>query len=115
MERIFLLDLCSSRWRPPACSRMTLPVPVRRKRFFAPLCVFIFGMGADLLRVAYAGGRTWSVGPGGSRLPCAPASRSLGGGGLLGRDLLDLVDVVVLVGLVVLVRVLDRAAVRGLT
>src|SRR3954452_20429049 len=64
MERIFLLDLCSSRWRPPACSRMTLPVPVRRKRFFAPLCVFIFGMGADLLRVARVSGRTWCVGPG---------------------------------------------------
>ena len=42
-------DLSSSRWRPSACSRMTLPVPVRRKRFFVPLCVLIFGMGADLL------------------------------------------------------------------
>src|SRR6476661_3945713 len=64
IERVKREDLCSSRWRPPACSRMTLPVPVRRKRFFAPLCVFIFGMGADLLRVARVSGRTWSVGPG---------------------------------------------------
>src|SRR5688500_3057428 len=81
MERIFLLDLCSSRWRPPACSRMTLPVPVRRKRFFAPLCVFIFGMGADLLRVACVSGRTWSVVPGALASGRVTGRRSLGAGG----------------------------------
>src|SRR5665648_829219 len=42
-RRMRRLDLCSFRWRAFACSRMTLPLPVIRKRFFAPLCVLFFG------------------------------------------------------------------------
>src|SRR6185312_13276677 len=76
------------RWRPPACSRMTLPVPVSRKRFLAPLCVFIFGMVADLLRVVpgVRGGTRRSKGgaalrPGSLRCRCL----GLGSGLLAGR------------------------------
>jgi hypothetical protein len=43
-RRVTRDDLCSRRWRFPARSCMTLPVPVKRNRFFAPLCVFIFGI-----------------------------------------------------------------------
>jgi hypothetical protein len=32
-----------------ACWRRSLPLPVSLKRFLAPLWVFIFGMGTDLL------------------------------------------------------------------
>src|SRR5690554_400865 len=42
-RRVRRLDLRSNRWRAPACSRMTLPVPVTRKRFLAPECVLFFG------------------------------------------------------------------------
>src|SRR5665648_1167036 len=42
-RRVRRLDWCSCRWRAFACSRMTFPLPVIRKRFFAPLCVLFFG------------------------------------------------------------------------
>src|SRR6478736_7870738 len=64
---------------------MTLPLPVRRKRFFEPLCVFIFGMVADLLRVACVRVAYVVRGPAGSGSPPgSPDRRSLGGGGLGG-------------------------------
>src|SRR6478752_2050381 len=64
---------------------MTLPLPVRRKRFFEPLCVFIFGMVADLLRVACVREAYVVRGPAGSgSSPGSPDRRSLGGGGLGG-------------------------------
>src|SRR5260370_5096472 len=37
-------DLCSNMWLRLARRRITLPVPVSRNRFPAPLWVFIFGM-----------------------------------------------------------------------
>src|SRR5213078_2357177 len=37
-------DLCSSRWRLPARSRITLPEPVILKRLLAPLCDLFFGI-----------------------------------------------------------------------
>src|SRR5580704_6384058 len=37
-------DLCSNMWLRLARRRITLPVPVSRNRFLAPLWVFIFGM-----------------------------------------------------------------------
>src|SRR5207244_9876129 len=36
----------------PAWRRFSLPVPVMRKRFLAPLCVFILGMANPCLRAA---------------------------------------------------------------
>ena len=48
-RRVTREDLCSKRWRLPARSCMTLPVPVRRKVFFAPLWVFIFGIASSFL------------------------------------------------------------------
>ncbi len=42
-RRVTREDLCSRRWRFPARSCITLPVPVRRNVFLAPLWVFIFG------------------------------------------------------------------------
>jgi hypothetical protein len=36
-------------WFKPAWRRRSLPLAVTLKRFFAPLCVFIFGMCHDLL------------------------------------------------------------------
>src|SRR3954467_12279766 len=62
MSRVFFEDLCSSRWRPPACSRMTLPLPVMRKRFLVPLCDFIFGMGGRSPSVVRWGGGGLVVG-----------------------------------------------------
>src|SRR3954471_14995090 len=44
-RRVRVEALPSSRWRRLACSRRTLPVPLRRNRFLVPLCVFIFGIG----------------------------------------------------------------------
>jgi hypothetical protein len=52
-RRVNLDDLRSSKWRLPARSCMIFPEPVTRKRFFAPLWVFIFGIylpPVDLLR-----------------------------------------------------------------
>src|SRR5690606_33390399 len=43
-RRVRRLDLPSKRCRRFACSRMSLPLPVVRKRFLAPECVLFFGM-----------------------------------------------------------------------
>src|SRR5215470_16150210 len=59
------LGLCSNRCLRFARRRITFPVPVSRKRLFAPLCVFIFGM----LAVVFL-----SCAPGARRYPaCRPA------------------------------------------
>src|ERR1700757_2980424 len=42
--RLFLVDFLVRMWRLYACERLMLPLPRTRKRFFAPLLVFIFGM-----------------------------------------------------------------------
>src|SRR6266536_666076 len=42
--RVFLVVLLVRMWRLYACERLMLPLPRTRKRFFAPLLVFIFGM-----------------------------------------------------------------------
>src|SRR6266542_6138469 len=42
--RLFLVVLLVRMWRLYACERLMLPSPRTRKRFFAPLLVFIFGM-----------------------------------------------------------------------
>src|SRR6266566_4251025 len=42
--RLFLVDFLVRIWRLNACERLTLPLPRTRKRFLAPLLVFIFGM-----------------------------------------------------------------------
>src|SRR6476661_8405435 len=42
--RLFLVDFLVRMWRLNACERLMLPLPRTRKRFFAPLLVFIFGM-----------------------------------------------------------------------
>src|SRR5256885_5446722 len=46
--RLFLVVLLVRMWRLYACERLMLPPPRTRKRFFAPLLVFIFGMMLDL-------------------------------------------------------------------
>src|SRR5580698_3033912 len=46
-RRVRTEDLCSSRWLRPARRCMSLPLPVTRKRFFAPLWVFILGIAAS--------------------------------------------------------------------
>ena len=43
-ERFRFGDFFSRMWLENACRPRTLPVPVRRKRFLAPECVFIFGI-----------------------------------------------------------------------
>src|SRR5690349_18619361 len=42
--RLFLVDFLVRMWRLNACERLMLPLPRTRKRFFAPLLVFIFAM-----------------------------------------------------------------------
>src|SRR5689334_1311102 len=42
--RLFLVDFLVRMWRLNACERLMLPLPRTRKRFFAPLLVFILGM-----------------------------------------------------------------------
>src|SRR5712692_9441624 len=42
--RLFLVDFLVRMWRLNACERLTLPPARTRKRFLAPLLVFIFGM-----------------------------------------------------------------------
>src|SRR5437660_12771785 len=42
--RLFLVVFLVSMWRLNACERLTLPLARTRKRFLAPLLVFIFGM-----------------------------------------------------------------------
>src|SRR5271155_3523227 len=46
--RLFLVDFLVRMWRLNACERLRLPLPRTRKRFFAPLLVFILGMILDL-------------------------------------------------------------------
>src|SRR6266498_5585354 len=46
--RLFLVVLLVRMWRLYACERLMVPLPRTRKRFFAPLLVFIFGMMLDL-------------------------------------------------------------------
>src|SRR5437762_6620748 len=46
--RLFLVILLVRMWRLYACERLMVPLPRKRKRFFAPLLVFIFGMMLDL-------------------------------------------------------------------
>src|SRR6516165_4107066 len=53
-RRVTLLDLCSNSCLRFARRRSTFPVPVSRKRLFAPLCVFIFGMLAVVFRLLRA-------------------------------------------------------------
>src|SRR5437763_16921833 len=42
--RLFLVDFLVRMWRLNAIERLILPLPRTRKRFFAPLLVFILGM-----------------------------------------------------------------------
>src|SRR6266550_5778033 len=42
--RLFLVDFLVRMWRLNACERLMLPFARTRKRFLAPLLVFIFGM-----------------------------------------------------------------------
>src|SRR5438132_12233165 len=42
--RLFLVVLLVRMWRLNACERLMLPLPRTRKRFLAPLLVFILGM-----------------------------------------------------------------------
>src|SRR6476620_4829301 len=88
-RRVRVEDLPSSRWRRLACSRRTLPVPLRRNRFLVPLCVFIFGIGA-FSSVSSRGGASRAAdwrsrrGPGGLVRWCGSCSGRLFGGRCLG-------------------------------
>src|SRR3954451_6382200 len=75
-RRVRVVDLPSSRWRRLACSRRSLPLPVTLKRFFAPLCVFIFGTSvSSLIRAdARVGGAPEPVGSGAPLWCCRQAS-----------------------------------------
>src|SRR5438045_14708 len=46
--RLFLVDFLVRMWRLNACERLMLPFARTRKRFLAPLLVFIFGMTKSL-------------------------------------------------------------------
>src|SRR6476619_6922901 len=88
-RRVRVEDLPSSRWRRLACSRRTLPVPLRRNRFLVPLCVFIFGIGT-FSSVSSRGGASRAAdwrsrrGPGGFGRWCRSCSGRLFGGRCLG-------------------------------
>src|SRR5690349_10080472 len=69
---VTLLGLCSNRCLRFARRRSTFPVPVSRKRLFAPLCVFIFGMLAVVFRLLRAFG---------AALSCVPPRRGFPPGG----------------------------------
>src|SRR5882762_11082396 len=88
-RRVRREDLCSSRCRALARSRITLPEPVILKRLLAPLCVLTFGMVRVSPRSDSYGGRNSC----GSGL----------GGGLGGRCLVSLVFVVLVLVFLVLV------------
>src|ERR1044071_794316 len=47
--RLFLVVFLVRIWRLNACERLMLPLPRTRKRFFATLLVFIFGMTSSLI------------------------------------------------------------------
>src|SRR5215468_11531650 len=53
--RLFLVVFLVRMWRLNACERLMLPLPRTRKRFFAPLFVFIFGMTSLSLFAAHGG------------------------------------------------------------
>src|ERR1700736_4643575 len=55
--RLFLVDFLVRMWRLNACERLMLPFARTRKRFLAPLLVFIFGMtkSLSLLFAAHSG------------------------------------------------------------
>src|SRR5499427_2765194 len=53
--RLFLVVFLVRMWRLNACERLMLPLPRTRKRFFAPLLVFIFGMTSLSLFAAHGG------------------------------------------------------------
>src|SRR5437764_5043137 len=58
--RLFLVGLLVRIWRLYACERLMLPLPRTRKRFFAPLLVFILGMMLLLsLFAAHGGALRW--------------------------------------------------------
>src|SRR5260370_14258721 len=83
-RRVTLLDLCSKWCLRFARRRSTFPVPVRRKRLLAPLCVFIFGMLAAVFLLLRACGAALSCVPPGSRhaarcLSTSPAVKLPGG------------------------------------
>src|SRR5215472_16648817 len=62
--RLFLVVFLVRMWRLYACERLMLPLPRTRKRFFAPLLVFIFGMTALsylLPTVVLSGGEAFCV------------------------------------------------------
>src|SRR6188472_4398991 len=88
-RRVRVEALPSSRWRRLACSRRTLPVPLRRNRFLVPLCVFIFGIGT-FSSVSSRGGASRAAdwrsrrGPGGVVRWCGCCSGRLFGGRCLG-------------------------------
>src|SRR5581483_1162616 len=77
-RRVRVLDLCSSRCLRLAFSRMIFPVPVRRKRFDAPLCDLVLGICLSVLCLFQFGdgsvsvvGAGWGVGP-----PACSAARA---------------------------------------
>ncbi len=49
-SRFFFPDILVKMWLLYAFKRRTFPVPVMEKRFLAPLCVFIFGIGRSRIR-----------------------------------------------------------------
>src|SRR5499427_10804683 len=53
--RLFLVVFLVRMWRLNACERLMLPLPRTRKRFFAPLLVFILGMTSLSLFAAHSG------------------------------------------------------------
>src|SRR3954463_7699742 len=54
--RLFFVDFLVRMWRLNAWARLTVPPGRTRKRFFAPLLVFILGMTAPFDCAAGAGG-----------------------------------------------------------
>ena len=55
--RFRLDDFLVRMWLLKALNRFTLPLAVSLKRFFAPLCVFIFGIEIPFGMAAYFGAR----------------------------------------------------------
>src|SRR5258707_15492485 len=53
--RLFLVDFLVRMWRLNAWERLMLPLPRTRKRFLAPLYVFIVGMTSCSLFAAHGG------------------------------------------------------------
>src|SRR3954454_6658134 len=76
-RRVRVLGLCSFRCILPALRCITLPEPVIRNRFFAPECVFIFGM-LPLHFRGRADGAVLLCFPDGGLLRPGPATRPRG-------------------------------------